>query len=311
MLVRGYKAFLVIGIGSLNHSATEPPMSTPEPHLQYTPSFAGRLARVVIPAMQAVLPLPVYRVVYDALYKSYKGGLRIGYGLWTLAAQISTDRVTALKRVFTFRLLRYSMGGRKALENAFEVVLLAEKRQIPGALVECGVAEGGTSAMMALTSKQFGRQPRQKWLFDSYEGLPEPTAEDYVDGKAGEFIRPLPKGACLGTVEQVGKLMFSTLGLPKEEINLVKGWFQDTVPNYRDKIGRIAVLRLDGDWYDSTKIPLENFYDSVAPGGFVIIDDYATCFGSRRAVDEFCAARGLKVALHPDGRGGVWFEKAR
>ncbi|MFM7447889.1 MAG: TylF/MycF/NovP-related O-methyltransferase, partial [Leptolyngbyaceae cyanobacterium] len=91
--------------------------------------------------------------------------------------------------------------------------------------------------------------------------------------------------------------------------HLIKGWFQDTVPVYRDKVGPIAILRLDGDWYESTKIPLDNFYDLIVPGGAVIVDDYATCFGSRRAVDEFRLNRDIKSPLNPDGRGGVWFEK--
>ena len=127
-------------------------------------------------------------------------------------------------------------------------------------MVECDVAEGGTAAMMALTNRELGTNTRQKWFFDSYEGLPEPTAKDYEEGgKAGHFIRPLQKGACLGTIEQVSDLMFDKLHLPKSEVHLVKGWFQETVPVHRVRIGPIAVLRLDGDWYESTKIPLENF----------------------------------------------------
>ena len=163
--------------------------------------------------------------------------------------------------------------------------------------------------MMALTNRGLGETPRQKWLFDSYEGLPEPTEEDYEGGKTGHFIRPLPKGSCLGTIEQVSELMFDTLEFPKEEVHLIKGWFQDTNPVYREKVGKIAVLRLDGDWYESTKVPLENFFDQVVEGGLIIIDDYATCFGSRKAVDEFRTNRNITTPLNPDGRGGVWFKK--
>ena len=103
--------------------------------------------------------------------------------------------------------------------------------------------------------------------------------------------------------------MFDTLGFSPDDTFLVKGWFQDTVPEHRTRIGDIAVLRLDGDWYESTKIPLENFYDSVSPGGFVIIDDYGTCFGSKKATEEFRQQRQLETPLMADGRGGVWFEK--
>jgi hypothetical protein len=162
---------------------------------------------------------------------------------------------------------------------------------------------------MAMAARSMGKATRQKWYFDSYEGLPEPTVDDYQNGKAGVFIQPLPKGACLGTIEQVSDLLFAKLGLDRRDVHLVKGWFQDTVPATKGQIGRIAILRLDGDWYESTKIPLENFYEQVSVGGFVIIDDYATCFGSRKATDEVRGRFGIQSAIWPDGRGGVWFQK--
>lgn len=277
--------------------------------IEYRPSLAGRLARVLIPLLQAILPPKAYRMIYEGLYESYKQFLRSSYVVRVLAARLFGDHEQQLKTSLTRQLLPYSMGGRKALENAFEVTALVEQKKIVGALVECGVAKGGTAAMMALTNRELGTIKRPKWFFDSYEGLPEPTAEDFEGGKAGHFICPLPKGACLGAIEQVSDLMFDKLNLPQNEVHLVKGWFQDTVPVHRERIGPIAVLRLDGDWYESTKVPLENFYDQVSLGGYIIIDDYATCFGSRKAVDEFRAERNITASLCPDGRGGVWFEK--
>lgn len=278
-------------------------------NVEYKPSAVGRLAKVIIPILHNTLPSETYRLVYDFLYASYNKILRETYGIKALARQLQKDQEAKLKASLTYRLLPYTMGGSKALENAFEMTALAEARKLKGTLVECGVAQGGSSAMMALTNQFLGEQTRQKWLFDSYEGLPEPTPEDYEGGKVGNFIRPLPKGSCLGTIEQVSELMFDILKFPKEEVHLVKGWFQDTVPLYREKVGEIAVLRLDGDWYESTKVPLDNFFDQVVLGGLIIIDDYGTCFGSRKAVDEFRVSRNITTPLHPDGRGGVWFEK--
>ncbi len=277
--------------------------------IEYRPSLAGCLARIFIPLLQAILPPKVYRVIYDGLYESYKQILGSSYVVRVIAARLFSDQEQQLKTSLTHQLLPYTMGGWKALENAFKVTALVEQNKIEGALVECGVAKGGTAAMMALTNRKLGTIMRPKWFFDSYEGLPEPTAEDYEGGKQGHFIRPLTKGACLGTIEQVSDLMFNKLHLPKNEVHLVKGWFQDTVPVYRERIGPIAMLRLDGDWYESTKIPLENLFDQISIGGFVIIDDYATCFGSRKAVDEFRAERSITSSLWPDGRGGAWFEK--
>ena len=279
--------------------------------IEYRPSLIGRFARIIIPLIQSNLTPKAYRFTYDFLYNSYKKILRSSYIFKMLNARFYGSYEQKLMTSITWLLLPYSMGGWRALENAFTVTALAEKKKIEGALVECGVAEGGTAAMMALTNREIGTIFRRKWFFDSYEGLPEPTVEDYEGGKTGHFIRPLPKGACLGTIEQVSSLMFGRLLLSANEINLVKGWFQDTVAVHRDKIGPIAVLRLDGDWYESTKIPLEKFYDQISPGGYVIIDDYATCFGSRRAVDEFRTSRNISTPILPDGRGGVWFEKPR
>jgi hypothetical protein len=277
--------------------------------IEYRPSLVGRLARILIPLLQAMLPRKAYRMIYDILYNGYKKILRASYNVRILESRLFGDRDLQLKTSLTRQLLPYTMGGWKALENAFEVTALVEQKKIEGALVECGVAEGGTAAMMALANRELGAIRRHKWFFDSYEGLPEPTAEDYEGGAAGHFIRPLKKGACLGTIEQVSELMFDKLRLPRNEVHLIKGWFQDTVPVHREKIGPIAVLRLDGDWYESTKIPLENFFDQISPGGFVIIDDYATCFGSHKAVNEFRADRNITTQLCPDGRGGAWFEK--
>ena len=269
----------------------------------------ARLAKTIIPILKFFLSEKFYRIIYNFLYFSYKKCLKFLYFLKFQFFFIFGDDKKKYKTKLTYELLPYTMGGSKALENAFDIVFKAESNKLKGAIVECGVAEGGTSAMMAMTSRNFSSEKRIKWLFDSYEGLPEPTDEDYIGNKTGEFIRPLPKGACLGTIDQVSELMFDKLKFSKEEVSLIKGWFQETLPAMKSKIGKIAVLRLDGDWYESTKVPLENLFDQVVVGGFIIIDDYATCYGSKKALDEFIDTRGLEVFLNEDGRGGVWFEK--
>lgn len=276
----------------------------------YRPSIIACCARVVLPVLQFICPASVYRWVYNNLYSLYRLLLRWRYGFRIFKAHLSRNEKMIAKTRLTRQLLPYTMGGYKALENAFEVVALAEERRIEGAIVECGVAEGGTAAMMALTSRLYGgEESRAKWFFDSYEGLPDPTPEDYENGRAGHFVRPLPKGSCLGTIEQVSNLLFNNLGFEPGEISLVKGWFQQTIPANHDKVGKVAILRLDGDWYESTKIPLDYFYHQVSRGGFIIVDDYATCFGSRKAVDEFLQEHDIQTSLIPDGRGGIWFEK--
>jgi O-methyltransferase len=276
----------------------------------YQISLVAKMAKILIPLMQKVLPHSFYKVVYDFTYNAYKWILRNSYIFHVLNANLFGSKKKKIRAQLTWKLLPYTMGGRKALENAFDVMDRVERNNIPGVLIECGVAEGGTAAMLALANKELGKANRIKWFFDSYEGLPEPTKEDYINNKAGSFIRPLPKGSCLGTIEQVSRLMYDTLNMTKEEVHLIKGWFQDTVPSNKDDVGDIiAVLRLDGDWYESTKIPLENFYNKISKGGVIIIDDYGTCYGAKRATNEFRQKQNITTPLIPDGRGGIWFEK--
>jgi hypothetical protein len=217
----------------------------------------------------------------------------------------------------------YTMVGRKGLIETWHVVHQAEDNHILGCLVECGVARGGTVALMVYNSllrRTTQHLPqRDAWLFDSFEGLPEPTAEDGVLRKPQGKDRSswdLAKGYCLGTLEQVDDLLFNRFGFDRDKVHLVKGWFQDTLPEYRERVGDIAVLRIDGDWYESTKCCLENLYDNVVDGGYIIIDDYALV-GCRKAMDEFFAVdedfagKIWKPEVVLDGRGGAWFRKLR
>jgi len=209
-------------------------------------------------------------------------------------------------------ILPYTMVGRKGLVATYKIVELAETQLVKGNFVECGIARGGSVALMLLSSSIARRTlyRRDTWLFDSFEGLPEPTAEDGVLRKPQGKDRSswdLAKGYCLGTQEEVEDLLFNKFGFSRDKVHLVKGWFQDTLPQYRERVGDIAVLRIDGDWYESTKCCLENLYDNVVDGGYVILDDYALV-GCRRAVDEFFVGKEYPEMIL-DGRGGGWFKK--
>lgn len=203
----------------------------------------------------------------------------------------------------------YTMVGFERLMNAWDVVKRAEARRLPGAIVECGVFKGGSAAVMTMAASR----DRHMWLFDSFEGLPEPTAEDgamaaeYSGDRAGGALDPI--GQCVGPLDVVKELFFEKLRVDPSRVHIRQGWFQQTLPAARHEIGPIAVLRLDGDWYDSTKVCLENLYDLVIAGGFVVIDDYGYWEGCRRAVDEFFAARKLEVDLVQVDDSGVWFMK--
>lgn len=264
----------------------------------------------VLALAHTTLPTQVYQQLYEPAFAMYRAGVRLlatRHWCWHLLTGNSHARQRAATLL---RLMPHSLVGWRGLEASYNAVQDALARNVPGALVECGVARGGSAAVLALAALH-ANELRPLWLFDSFVGLPDPTADDFApaDTRTGSHVRPLSRGSCLGTCEQVETLLFDTLHLDPQMVMLVKGWFQDTLPAVARRIGPIAVLRIDGDWYASTCCCLEYLYEAVAPGGVVIIDDYGTCFGAQKALDEFLAERQLRIALQFDGRGGCLFVK--
>ena len=274
----------------------------------YKRSLVVVMLKRIMKIAKRILPRALYYRVYGFGFAVYRALLRALYFRHAIYSWLTRDAERIEKTTTVFKVMPYSLVGADGLEATYEVVCAAEQNQLPGSIVECGVAQGGSAALMGLVTAQTD-SPRKLWLFDSYEGLPEPTDADFEGDLTGKHVRPLHEGTCLGTYEQVEGLLFGKLGLDRNDVAMVKGWFQDTLPVNRDKIRKIAVLRIDADWYESTKCCLENLYDNVIPGGYVIIDDYGACFGAQKATDEFLAARGLSVELVFDGRGGCHFIK--
>lgn len=155
----------------------------------------------------------------------------------------------------------------------------------PGCVVECGVWRGGMSAGIA---EVLGAD-RHYFLFDSFEGLPQ--AREELDGAAAiawqsDTKSPTYYNNCSAAEEEARAAMKLS---GASSFSLVKGWFNETTPHFALPC-EVAVLRLDGDWYDSTRVCLENLYSHVAPGGIVIIDDYYNWDGCARAVNEFASS---------------------
>lgn len=166
----------------------------------------------------------------------------------------------------------YTMVGYLRLSKLYDLSSELNKKNIIGDFVECGVWNGGSAgALSFIAQKNSLVGKRNVWLFDSFEGLPEPTEEDgelaasYIQHKPQG--RLLPIGQCVGSELKVKELLFEKLNLNTERINIVKGWFQNTIPEFKDKIESISLLHLDGDWYESTKVCLENLYPKVVGGG--------------------------------------------
>jgi predicted O-methyltransferase YrrM len=188
----------------------------------------------------------------------------------------------------TYRTVRpYTMSGDARLRGLYQAVQHMAERKIPGAVVECGTARGGSAALLGLAMREFNAR-RPLWVFDTFEGIPPPTAADPDYEIAREYT-----GSFRGELADVTSL-FEQLQI-LDDATLIKGRFEETVP--RTDTGAIAVLHLDGDWYESVKVCLDHLYDRVSPGGIVQIDDYGHWEGARKAVDEFLAARRIAVTL--------------
>lgn len=184
------------------------------------------------------------------------------------------------------RVLRYTMTSPARVAAVCAAVKYVEVNQIPGAFVECGVWKGGSSMAAALTF----RSPRQLFLFDTFEGMSAPTDNDRHAG-TGELAAGMLRGSdksdliwCRAPLEEVKRNMAST-GYPQDRVSYIKGKVEDTIPAAAP--AQISVLRLDTDWYASTRHELEHLYPRLVPGGVLIIDDYGYWAGARKAVDEY------------------------
>jgi O-methyltransferase len=169
---------------------------------------------------------------------------------------------------------------------------------VSGDFVECGVCNGGTAAILAHFARLCSKE-KKTWLFDSFEGMPTTTLEDGETAK--EYI-----GKDIGSIETVKSVM-QKVNANMENIQIVKGWFQDTFPKNGNL--QIALLNIDADWYSSVKLCLETYYDQVTPGGFVSFDDYGHWPGCKQAVDEFFEQRQLSYPLNAPDYTARWFQK--
>jgi O-methyltransferase len=173
---------------------------------------------------------------------------------------------------------------------------------IGGDIVECGVWRGGSMLLVARKLVRLKDTNRKLYLFDTFEGMSEPGGEDVsaTDQRtAQELLASADKSAgtnvwCYSSLDEV-KSNMARSAYPADRIRFVQGKVEDTLPE--PSIDRIALLRLDTDWYESTRHELETLYDKLVPGGILIIDDYGHWSGARKAVDEFIARRNLSLFL--------------
>jgi O-methyltransferase len=201
----------------------------------------------------------------------------------------------------------WTLTGPERIYALIQALRYITAHNIPGAIVECGVWKGGSMAAAARTLLQAGDVSRDLYLFDTFTGMSEPTVKDfdYSGVHANEVMRTDPSYRCEAPLVEVQQVLYAT-GYPREKIHFVKGKVEDTVPGSAPE--RIALLRLDTDWYESTKHELLHLYPRLSKAGVIIIDDYGHWRGSRQATDEYLAENRVAILLNRidyTGRIGV------
>jgi O-methyltransferase len=186
-----------------------------------------------------------------------------------------------------------------SLQRCVETVLADD---VPGDLVECGVWRGGACILMRAVLAAYGDETRCVWLADSFAGVPRPDTAHY---KADKGVRLDLFAGILAVPETEVKANFQRYGLLDDQVRFLPGWFKDTL--HDAPIDRIAVLRLDGDLYESTIQALDALYPRLSPAGFCIIDDYHMVKACRQAVTDYRAKHGVSAQIVDiDGTGVLW-----
>lgn len=197
----------------------------------------------------------------------------------------------------------YTMTSIERIFALYQSVKYILHKNIEGDFVECGVWRGGSSMVVALTCKLVGDTSRKIYLYDTYEGMSEPTEhdEDLSGTKAKKLLTEKNRVAnvadiwCYSTLDDVRNNLSKT-AFPLENLIFVKGKVEDTIPAYLPN--KISILRLDTDWYESTTHELKYLYPMLSTAGILILDDYGHWQGARKAVDEYFSTNGINILLN-------------
>ncbi len=229
---------------------------------------------------------------------------RTGYRLTKAASPLFDAEMLDIMR--TVR--PYTMTNEPKLDALITAVRYLTKHQIDGAMVECGVWRGGAMQAVAYALEKGGDTSRELYLYDTFEGMTPPTAEDVrFDGEsAAKRLASHPKeGSAIwasASLEDV-KAGFATVPYPADRVHFIKGPVESTIPEQAPQ--KIALLRLDTDWYESTAHELTHLYSRLVPGGVLILDDYDWWQGARQATDEFLKRTGEELLLIRTGTGRI------
>jgi hypothetical protein len=194
----------------------------------------------------------------------------------------------------------HTMIGRKRLDHLHACLDVIQNENIPGDLIETGVWRGGATIFMRAHLAAHGVTDRTVWVADSFVGLPPPSVSEDIGYDLSTRQQPI-----LAIDEERVRDLFRRYDLLDGQVRFLPGWFRDTLP--AAPIEQLALLRLDGDLYESTMDALLALYDKVVPGGYVVVDDYGALPPCRRAVEDFRAERGIAEPLEQiDWTGMAW-----
>lgn len=191
----------------------------------------------------------------------------------------------------------YTMTGKLAMHALYEAVRYVCRSQIAGDFVECGTWRGGSALLAALTFESEGVS-RGLDVYDTFQGMPPPTEHDVdMEGQsASAYMEQYSDetGWCYAGLDEV-RATFSSHGFGEDKVRFIKGDVLETLKS--DVPETISILRLDTDWYESTRFELETLYPRLSVGGVLIVDDYGYWQGSRKAVDEYFATRRTPLLM--------------
>jgi O-methyltransferase len=222
---------------------------------------------------------------------------KMGFDIVRLATQFTDEELSVMQRI---KGLTATGPGR--IVGLMDAVKYVTANRIPGAIVECGVWRGGSIMAATLTLKALGDTSREVYLYDTFEGMSAPTDKDVMfDGTpattaldGAERKEGVDNYWCYAGVQSVRNNVLTT-GYPADRLHFIKGKVEDTLPGQMPD--RIALLRLDTDWYESTRHELLHLYPRLADKGVLILDDYGHWQGARKAVDEYFANQSHRPFL--------------
>jgi hypothetical protein len=198
-----------------------------------------------------------------------------------------------------------TMSDRATVDHVHACVETVLSEGVPGDLIETGVWKGGITVLMRGVLQARGVADRSVWVADSFQGMSVPDpAVALTDAIWCFLMEPIEH---LRIPQDFVEATFRKYGLLDEQVRFLPGWFADTLPSA--PIDRLAVLRLDSDWFDSTMCTLEALYPRLSPGGFAVIDDYGGPVGCRQAVDEYRQRHSIDEPLHWVNHQVVWWRK--